>query len=334
MSASGPDIPLRRLGKTDIRITPIGLGCWQFSGRTRRLARYWPPLDQETTRGIVRAGLEGGINWFDTAEVYGGGTSERNLATTLKSLNVRPGDVHIATKWWPLMRSAANITSNIDTRLQCLDGFPVDLFQVHQPVSFSSVEKEMAAMAAVLRAGKVRAVGVSNFSVDRMDRARRALEDEGLVLASNQVSYSLVRRNIERNGILDYAKEHGISIIAWSPLGQGICSGKFHDNPELIRKRQGPRRYRPEFRSKGLAKTRPVVETLREVANRHNVTPSEVALAWLIRFHGETVLAIPGATKESHARINTGAMGLELAQDEMDELESVSRHLMGTSVIL
>ena len=316
--------PLRRIGMSDLMVSPIGLGCWQFSRGKGLGGNYWPTLSDGEIRDIVRAGLEGGITWFDTAESYGGGESERALARALKALGKSPAEVILATKWMPLFRTAKSITKTIGTRLENLGVPRIDLYQIHHPISFSSVRQQMKAMASLVRDGKIRYVGVSNFSAARMRAAQKELESFGLKLASNQVRYSLLDRRIETNGILDSARELGISIIAYSPLAQGILSGKFHDDHGLIRKRGGFRKYMSAFKEKGLAKSRPVIEALRELAERYQATPSQVALNWLLAFPGEIVVAIPGATKVRHAQENAGAMSFRLTPDELAQLEGVS----------
>ena len=317
-------ITLRNLGKSDLKITPIGLGCWQFSKQGNLAGKFWPSLEDELIRDIVRVSLEGGINWFDTAEVYDHGASEKILAKSLGALGQKPGDVIIATKWWPIFRNASNILKTIDDRLACLNPYPIDLYQVHQPWGFSSEVKEMEAMAALVRSKKVSHVGVSNFPAKMMRSAWETLQRSGINLVSNQVPYSLLNRKIESNGILETAKELGITIIAYSPLAQGLVTGKFHDNPELL-KNIGFRKYAAGFKQQGLAKSRPVAETVKTLAAKYQVTPSQVALNWLINFHGDMVVAIPGATKVKHAAENTGAMKFCLEQEDLKLLDEVSR---------
>jgi len=315
----------RRLGHTSIEITAIGLGCWQFSGGHGFVGGFWEALSQEGVDEVVRVALAGGIDWFDTAEAYGAGRSERALARALAAAGRKDGDVVVATKWWPMLRTARSIRATIDERLRCLDGFSIDLHQVHQPFSFSTVEAEMEAMAELVAAKKIRAVGVSNFSAAQMRRAHAALARRRIPLAANQVRYSLVHRRIESNGILDAARELGVTIIAYSPLGQGILSGRFHDDPALIRTRPGPRRHMSAFRASGLARTRPLVDEVRRIAAARALTPSQVALNWLLHAHGETVVAIPGASRPRHAEEAAGAMGFRLAPEEMSRLEELSR---------
>jgi aryl-alcohol dehydrogenase-like predicted oxidoreductase len=139
--------------------------------------------------------------------------------------------------------------------------------------------------------------------------------------------YSLLDRRIERNGVLAAAKELGITVIAYSPLAQGILSGKFHDDPALVAS-SGVRRYTKEFRAGGLEKSKPLIEELKSIAKAHGATPSQVALAWTVQFHGETVVAIPGATKERHVADNVGAMQLDLSQSELGKLDELSRRYL------
>jgi aryl-alcohol dehydrogenase-like predicted oxidoreductase len=317
-------IILRNLGRSEVKITPIGLGCWQFSKQGNLAGKFWPTLEDELIREVVRISLEGGINWFDTAEIYGKGASERVLAKSLVALGKKPGDVLIATKWWPIFRTASSIVNTIDDRLAALAPFPIDLYQVHQPWGFSTEVAEMKAMAELVRAKKIRHVGVSNFSAKKMRSAWETLQKSGISLVSNQVQYSLLQRKIETNGVLETAKELGITIIAYSPLAQGLVTGKFHDNPELLQD-IGFRKHTARFKPKGLEKSRPVAELVKKLAVRYQATPSQVALNWLIHFSGDTVVAIPGATKATHAAENTGAMKFRLSPEDMHLLDEVSR---------
>ncbi|MEJ2606198.1 MAG: aldo/keto reductase [Anaerolineales bacterium] len=141
------DVNKRPLGRTDLRVTPIGLGVMQFSGSGGVFGMVFPDLSQETMNAIVQAALDGGINWFDTAELYGRGHSERALATALKAAGKADGDVIVGTKWMPFLRTARNMKRTIHDRIHFLDGYSIDLYMVHQPWSFSSREAEMDVMA-------------------------------------------------------------------------------------------------------------------------------------------------------------------------------------------
>jgi aryl-alcohol dehydrogenase-like predicted oxidoreductase len=314
--------PKRHLGGTGIEVTPIGLGTWQFSEGKGGAIGTWSPVPPGETDAIVQAALEGGIRWFDTAELYGFGRSERGLARALLKAGMADGQVVIATKWNPLLRTAGSIRHSIDARLQCLAPFGIDLHQVHFPASFSSIEAEMDAMADLMDAGKIRAAGVSNYSARQMRRAHAALVKRGFTLASNQVKYSVLDRRIEQNGTLDAARELGITIIAYSPLEMGLLSGKFHKNPELLQRLPFVRRIRL---ARLVVKSRPLVEALERIAAAHGVSASQVALNWLVNFHGETVVTIPGATRVQQARECAGAMDFVLTPGEMAEIERLSR---------
>jgi aryl-alcohol dehydrogenase-like predicted oxidoreductase len=314
---------LRQLGQTDIMVTPIGLGCWQFSKQNNIAGKFWPTLEDSMIERIVSLSLEGGINWFDTAELYGGGVSEKALSKALKAAGKKPGEVIVATKWWPAFRFASNIGKTINERIRVLDPYPIDLYQVHQPFSFSGEKAQMTAMAELFERKLIKSIGVSNFSAKKMENSWNSLRKFGIPLASNQVRYSLLDRRIESNGVMDLAKKLGITIIAYSPLAQGIVAGKFHDNPDLL-KNIGMRRYTPQFKREGLEKSRPVVTLVKELAIKYNVTPSQIALNWLIHFNGDTVVAIPGATKETHVKENCGAMSFRLSDDDMVSLDKVS----------
>jgi aryl-alcohol dehydrogenase-like predicted oxidoreductase len=315
---------LRRLGASDLLVSPIGLGCWQFSQRQGLGGKFWGMMTDDEIFEVVRISLEGGVNWFDTAEAYGWGASERALARALKAVGKAPGEVVVATKWQPLFRTARSIAKTVGARIACLGGYPIDLFQVHTPLSFSSIEAQMAAMARLVEEGKIRSVGVSNFSARQMRKAHAALARRGLRLVSNQVRYSLLDREIETNGVLDAAKELGVSIIAYSPLAQGILSGRFHADPTLVRRKSGFRRYMGAFKPPGLERSRPLIEALRGVAAKHGVTSSQVALNWVAAIHGDFVVAIPGASNPAQAAENAGALSFTLARGDVELLDRVS----------
>jgi len=318
-------LALRPLGRSAIAVSPIGLGCWQFSEGGGLGGSYWPALPVETENCIVAVSLAAGINWFDTAELYGAGRSETALARALVAAGKKNGDVVIATKWMPLFRTAASLKDTIGERRARLAPFDIDLHQVHQPFALATTRSQMDAMADLVAAKQIRAVGVSNFSARRMRTADAVLAARGIPLVSNQVRYSLLDRRIETNGILAAATELGITIIAYSPLAQGILSGKYHRDPDLIRTRSGPRKWMPAFRRHGLEKSRPLVAALEEIAIAHDATASQVALNWLLRVHGEAVVVIPGATSVAQAEENARAQGFTLSDGEISRLDEVSR---------
>jgi aryl-alcohol dehydrogenase-like predicted oxidoreductase len=316
MNSSLP-LPTRSLGKTVIQVTPIGLGVMELAG-----SGFFPNLPQAEKNAIIQAALDGGINWFDTAEIYGFGVSEKALADGLKAAGKHPGDVVIATKWWPLLRTAGNIPLSISNRLRFLDDFPIDLYYIHQAYGLSSPEAEMNAMADLVEAGKIRSVGISNFGPERMRRAHAALEKRGFPLAANQVHYSLLHRKIETDGTLETAKELGITITAYTPLASGLLTGKYHRNPDLLKSKSFIWRGRMQ---RQLEPSRPVVAALEEIASKYQVTAAQVALNWVINFSGEIVVTIPGATKPKQAAESAGAMQFKLTDEELARLDELTR---------
>jgi aryl-alcohol dehydrogenase-like predicted oxidoreductase len=315
----------RALGGTEIRISPIGLGCWQLSGGAAMAGRYWPPMTQQTVDDIVRASLEGGVDWFDTAEAYGAGRSEEALAAALGAAGRENGSVVIATKWYPLGRTARSIRKTLKDRLTHLAPYGIDLHQIHIGLgSLSSKRAQVEAMARLAEEGRIRAVGVSNFSARATRLAARVLGRHGLPLASNQVRYNLLDRRIERNGVLQAARETGATIIAYSPLAQGILTGRFHEDPGAARRLGLPRRWMPAFRPGGLRRSAPIVRALVSIARERGVTAAQVALRWIVQVHGEMVVAIPGASNAHQARDNAGALDFELSEQEVAELDRVS----------
>lgn len=315
----------RRLGATEIEVTPIGLGCMQFAG-PGLLERLYAPLAQETVTSVVDAALRGGIDWFDTAEMYGKGASERALTTALRELGAAPGKVVIATKWTPGLRTASSIGRTIDVRLSSLQGYPIDLHQIHLPYgNFSSLSSQVTAMAKLCQAGKIASVGVSNFSARQLEKASRVLHSHGITLTSNQVQINLLHRDVERNGVLETARRLGITLIAYSPLRSGLLTGKFHEDPARARSLPGLRRFVGGFTAKGLARTAPLINELRAIGRSYGVSAGQVALSWLVTFYGDTVVAIPGASKPSHAEESAAVMDLHLTEKELARLAELSR---------
>jgi aryl-alcohol dehydrogenase-like predicted oxidoreductase len=312
----------RKLGQTDIEVTPIGLGVMQFAGGEGFFGKVFPILSEEEKNTIVQTALDGGINWFDTAEMYAFGRSEQGLSTGLKAAGMQNGEVVIGTKWMPLFRSARNIPKTIHDRIRYLDGYSIDLYMVHQPWSFSSVEAEMDAMADLVEARHICSVGISNFNESQMRRAHAALAKRGLPLAANQMEYSLLNRKIETNGVIATAKELGVTITAYTPLGYGLLTGKYHKNPELL---EHATSFRRRMLKRELEPTRPIVEALEEIGKNYDATPGQVALNWVIHFQGETVVTIPGATKVHQVEQSAGAMRFKLSEEELARLDELSK---------
>lgn len=314
----------RRLGKTDIEVTPIGLGAMEFAGGKSFFKYMFTPVEPETQDEVVKVALDSGMNLIDTAEIYGSGYSECSVARALRAAGKSPGDVVISTKWFPMLKRAKSMRKSSEKSTKRLDPYPIDLYLVHMPLSVSSVKTQMDEMADLVESGRIRAVGVSNFSNDRMIRAYEALADRGIPLAANQVNFSLLKRGIEFNGTLETAKELGVTIMAYTPLGQGVLTGKLHSNPELLDTM--PRMRRARLRG-GFKKSQLLVETLEAIASEHDATAAQITLSWTTNYHGDTVIAIPGASKTYQAEQNAGAMRISLSSEQMETISSLSLDL-------
>ncbi|MHA1938673.1 MAG: aldo/keto reductase [Candidatus Thorarchaeota archaeon] len=315
----------RRLGKTDLEVSPIGLGAMQFAGGAGYFRYFLAPIAPDCMDEIVQVALDSGINWIDTAEIYGGGASERAVAHGLASAGKSPGDAIITTKWMPVLRSAKSISKSAEKSTNRLDPYPIDLYLIHQQYSRSSVNAQMDAMTDLVDAERIRAVGVSNFPEEKMISAHEALAERGVPLATNQVQFSLLHRKIENNGVLEAAKDLGVTITAYTPLGMGILTGKLHSNPELLSSM--PRFRKLRFRGK-FKKSQPLVEALESIALEHEATAAQVALSWTTNYHGGTIVAIPGASKPYQAEQNAGAMHVSLTSEQMETLSTLSQELV------
>jgi len=262
----------------------------------------------------LEASLAAGVTLFDTAEMYSGGASERRLGEL-----ARGKAVVLATKFPPSpFARAESLPSALDASLARLGRSAVDLFQHHFPSPRIPIPQLMELMADAVEAGKVKAVGVSNYSAEQMRTAHAALAKRGIPLASNQVEYSLLHRQPEVNGVLDACRELGVTLIAYQPLASGALTGKYGTGARPT----GFRRFFPYFRGKGLEAVGPVVNLLREIGERYGKSPAQVALRWLIE--NERVLPIPGAKNGQQAADNAGALAFCLTAAEMDALNQAT----------
>ena len=264
--------------------------------------------------------MDSGISFFDTAEVYGLGESEKLLGRFMKELG-RPAQ--IATKYFPVpwRLTGQSVSDALTESLKRLQVEQVALYQVHMPFSFfMSQETLMNALADEVKRGRIATVGVSNYSAEQMREAHGYLAARGVPLAVNQVQYSLLSRKIERNGVLDTARQLGVTILAYSPLAQGLVTGKY--TPEKDFKFNDARRIDPRFSKQGLEKIAPVVNLLRQIGEKRDRTPAQVALNWLI---AQGVVSIPGAKTAQQAKQNAGALGWSLNEEEVAQIEQVTR---------
>jgi aryl-alcohol dehydrogenase-like predicted oxidoreductase len=272
---------------------------------------YGPSHGTEEEERALETSLAAGVNLVDTAEMYSNGASERRVGELAGGK-----DVLIATKFPPSPMARDEIfPAALEDSLGRLGRSSIDLFQIHFSSRRLSIPKLMNCMADAVEAGKVRAVGVSNYSAEEMRLAYAELAKRGIPLASNQVQYSLLYRKPEVDGVLEACRELGITLIAYYTLAMGALTGKYSSRTRA----GGLRRFLPSFRSKALEAVQPVVELLREIGQRYSKSPSQVALRWLIE--NETVLPIPGAKNSRQAAENAGALSFRLSQDEVEALD-------------
>jgi aryl-alcohol dehydrogenase-like predicted oxidoreductase len=294
---------------TTKRISKIGLGTWQFGSREWG---YGQAYAEREAFAIVRRALDLGITLFDTAEIYAEGRSERILG---RALGEDRESIFLATKIFPLLPSAAAVRQRARASARRLGVRRLDLYQVHWPNPLVRDVTMMHAMRSLQQAGIVNEVGVSNYSLARWRGAESAL---GSRILSNQVQYNLVDRSPECE-LVPFAQDHGRAIIAFSPLAQGLLSGRFHD---AGRPANRVRAASPLFQPETLERTRGLIAALREVADAHSATAAQIALAWTIQ--SPAVAAIPGASTVAQLESNVAAAEIRLADDEYEALRRAS----------
>ncbi|MEB3831700.1 aldo/keto reductase [Phormidium sp. CCY1219] len=306
------------LGKNGPHVLPLGIGAWSWGDKL--FWNYGKDYGQAEVSEAFHAALDAGITFFDTAEVYGPGESEKLLGQFIQQTD-KP--VQVATKYapYPWRFTGRAVSDALSESLDRLQLPRVTLYQVHWPFTFfMSQETLMNALADEVERGRIEAVGVSNYSADEMREAHQILAARGIPLAVNQVKYSLLSRKVESEGIVSTARELGVVILAYSPLAQGLLTGKYTPDGK---KPTGPRQWDSRFQPEGLRKIQPLLNVLRELGDKYEKTPAQVALNWLIAQEG--VIPIPGAKTATQARQNAGALGWQLSADEVAKLEELSR---------
>ena len=305
-------IDTRQLGASNITVPALGVGVWSWGD-----TNFWNYGQSHTREDIdqaYKACLDAGLNFFDTAEVYGGGESERILGDCVRR-DGRP--VIIASKFAPLpiRLSTRTLLDALDKSLERLGMSEIDLYQVHWPFTLLSINALMDALAQAYRAGKIRAIGVSNYSADQMRQAHTRLARHGIPLASNQVHYNLLHRKPESNGVLAACRELNVALIAYSPLEQGLLTGKYRVSDAQAPQLAGVRRFIPTFSTAQRRKMEPLLQIMEPIAKTHDKTLAQVALNWLL-VKDESIIPIPGAKNARQAKDNAGAIGWRLTQEE------------------
>jgi aryl-alcohol dehydrogenase-like predicted oxidoreductase len=299
----------------ELNVAPLGVGAWAWG--STRLWGYGKEYNRSDVGKAFRTSMAEGITLVDTAEMYGNGASERIIGEILREGGFEATPI-IATKFAPLPYrfSAKSLLSAVDKSLERLGIETIDLYQIHFPNPIFKINSLMDALAETVKAGKVRRVGVSNYDADQMQRAHDRLASHGVSLASNQVEYSLLQRAPETNRVLEASRDLGVTLIAYSPIAQGLLTGKYGlgVRPSGLVRRMGR-----AFGEQNLKKIEPVLNILREIGEAHDKQPAQVALNWLIT--QRNAFPIPGAKNERQARQNAGALGWEMTGEEAEKLE-------------
>ncbi len=303
----------------------MGVGTWQWGDTL--VWQYGRGYAAGEVRAAFDAARAAGLTFFDSAEVYGFGRSERFLGEFTRSdaPGGGLGTVRVATKFAPLpwRLTAGSVVRALRGSLRRLGLPAVDLYQIHWPLPLVRIETMMNGLADAVQAGLARAVGVSNYSLEQMERAHAALAKRGVALASNQVHYSLLNRQVERAGLLARSAALGVTVIAYSPLEMGLLTGKYMAEKPPSGSRAG--RYSRDY----LARIQPFIERLRQLGAAHRGpegerTSAQVALNWTMC---KGALPIPGAKNAQQAQQNAGALGWRLTADEVAELDQASQLL-------
>ncbi|NDJ17160.1 aldo/keto reductase [Myxacorys almedinensis A] len=307
------------LGTTDVTVPPLAIGTWAWGDSL--FWGYGKEYSEPQLKEAFDAAIASGVNFFDTAEIYGLGNSERFLGQFMKQTE-QP--VSIASKYMPLpwRFSAQSVHDAITDSLNRLQVEHIALYQVHMPFDFFMGKKTlMEALAAEVKRGRIGAIGVSNYSAQQMREAHGYLAAQGVSLAVNQVRYALINREIETNGILDTARELEVTILAYSPLAQGLLTGKYTpDNADTV---TGARKFDPKFSRHGLARLSPIIQKLQQIGDTYDRTPAQVALNWLMA--QGNVIPLPGAKNAEQARQNAGAIGWAMTDEEWTQIDLLTR---------
>lgn len=311
------DGPMVTLAGCPTAIAPLGVGTWAWGDRsTWGMGGYDTALTEAAIAEAWEASIDAGVVLVDTAEVYGKGESERIIGRLLAQDPSRRASLVLATKFLPSPQKLAvkgAMRAALEASIERLGVERVDLYQIHGPISLRSKAALAEALAELKEAGLTDAVGVSNYSIGEMTRIHGELAKRGVPLASNQVEYSLLRRVPETGGLLSACQSLGVTLLAYSPIGQGRLTGKYSAANPPPGKRS--------FSAHPMSEVDEVVAVLRRLGAARDRTPSQVALRWLI---DKGTVPIPGAKNASQAKENAGALGWSLSNDELAALDAAA----------
>lgn len=309
----------RRLGNSDLHITPLGVGAWAMGGAGWLFS--WSQQDDGASISAIHAALDAGMNWIDTAAVYGLGHSEEVVAKALKGRANRPYVFTKCARIWDENRrigkslKADSVRRECEASLRRLKVDVIDLYQIHWPEPDEDVEEGWATLARLKEEGKVRWIGVSNFNLNQLKRAQAIAP-----ITSLQPPYSLIRREVEED-VLPYCAEHNIGVIAYSPMGSGLLTGtmtreRIANLPEDDWRRRGP-----QFQEPLVTRNLKIADKLKEIAARPDRSAGEAAIAWVLR-NDVVTGAIVGVRNPEQVAGVIGAMDFRLSEGEINEIEA------------
>ncbi len=302
-----------------MELTTVGLGTWAIGGPWQF---GWGPQDDSEAVGAILTALEKEINWIDTAPIYGCGHSEELIGRALRQTRRKP---YIATKCgllWNNKREKINCLKPQSIRDEChaslkrLGVDVIDLYQMHHPQPDEEIERAWEEMAKLAEEEKVRYVGVSNFNIEQIERVRRIAP-----VASVQPPYNMLHREVE-NGLLNYCAENNIGVVAYSPMCRGLLTGKFSQERLAALPADDHRRGKDDFKEPQFSATLELVERLRPIAKRNDITLAQLAISWVLR-RSEVTAAIVGARRPQQIAETYAASDIELSSDVIDEIEKL-----------
>jgi len=309
----------RKLGYTDLKLTTVGLGTWAIGGPWQF---GWGPQDDDEAVATILKALELGINWIDTAAVYGCGHSEELVGKALKQTTIKP---IVATKCSLLCnekREKVSCLKRESIRKEChaslnrLDIETIDLYQIHRPEPDEDIEQASEELANLQKEGKIRYVGVSNFSIEQIERVRKTIP-----VASLQPPYSMIRRDVE-DQVLEYCAKNDIGIVAYSPMARGLLTGKFTQERLSGLPLDDHRRRSPEFHEPQFTATLELVDKLNPIAERNGKTLAQLAIAWVLR-RDEVTSAIVGARRPDQIEETATSGDWKLGDEDIQEIEKL-----------
>lgn len=310
---------VKKLGNSDLAITPLGVGAWAMGGSGWAFA--WGDQDDRDSISAIHAALDAGITWIDTAAVYGLGHSEEVVGRAVQGISRKPYIFTKCERRWDRDGKIFGSLKADSIRKECEDSLRrlkidvIDLYQIHWPAPEQEIEEGWTEMARLKEEGKVRWIGVSNFKVDQMKRAMKIAP-----ITSLQPPYSLLARESEKE-ILPFARENNIGVIVYSPMRAGLLTGKMTKERVLNLPQDDWRTRDLDFKEPKLSRNLELVEVLRAIADRHGRTPAEVALAWTLNNPAVTG-AIVGLRRADQVQGTLGALSFRLTSEEVSEIEA------------